>query len=385
MDEKKRIAIIFENSYERPFKLINGILSLPGLRDKCAFRSFPLYQVQKDDVFTDEWQPDGILTMVSEEDNDPNGWIQHLDVPVVNLIHTRHHLHPSIAADYSSIVDAAMDHFGAIECEEILYAGTKGGPLLGLIDKLFRTRAEKKGIRYHMLEFPEQLDASDAADLESIVPGLRELLENATGKIGIYSTHDRRGRVINDYVIKQGYSVPNQVAILGCFDSVDAKLCDPPLSSIMLQDKEQGSTAMEMLYRLITGQELEERNAVMPVLGVRVRGSTVGDEANDIEVLRARNLIRERAAEGVTVDQIVDELNVSRSTFEKRFSALTGRSPAQEIRKVRLELAKEHLLTTDLPLTQIAPKVGFMDRRAFMVFFKREAGMTPGAFRDAHR
>lgn len=385
MEDKKRIAIIFENSYERPFKLINGILSLPGLRDKCAFRSFLLYQTKKEDVFGEDWQPDGIITMINETDDESTGWLNHLDVPVVNMILTKRKLHPSICTDYSSIVDTAMDHFGAIECEEILYAGTKNHPNLAPMDVLFRSRSSKKGIRYHVLEFPEQLDAADASRLDVHVPGLKGVLENARGKLGIYSTHDRRGRVINDYVIKKGYSVPNQVAILGCFDSVDAKLCDPPLSSIMLQDKEQGSTAMEMLYRLITGQKLEERNAVMPVLGVRVRGSTVGDEANDIEVLRARNLIRERAAEGVTVDQIVDELNVSRSTFEKRFSALTGRSPAQEIRKVRLELAKEHLLTTDLPLTQIAPKVGFMDRRAFMVFFKREAGMTPGAFRDAHR
>ena len=82
---------------------------------------------------------------------------------------------------------------------------------------------------------------------------------------------------------------------------------------------------------------------------------------------------------------LVNEMNVSRSTFEKRFIAITGHSPAQEIRQVRLDWARELILTTDLPMSQLAPLVGFKDRRAFVVFFKREAGTTPTAFRDTNR
>ena len=64
-----------------------------------------------------------------------------------------------------------------------------------------------------------------------------------------------------------------------------------------------------------------------------------------------------------------------------------GRSTKWQISavSVRVEKARQYLLTTELPLTKIAPLIGFMDRRAFMVFFKRECGMTPGAFRDTHK
>ena len=173
--------------------------------------------------------------------------------------------------------------------------------------------------------------------------------------------------------------------MLACFDSVEAKLSDPPLSSIVLRDIETGARGMEKLEKLMGGDTLQTEHESVPVWGVRVRGSTLGQSEGDLEILRARSIIRARAREGITVDMLVNEMKISRSTFEKRFVALTGRSPAQEIREVRLDWARELLLTTDLPMSQLAPLVGFKDRRAFVVFFRREAGVTPAAFRETNR
>lgn len=384
MSERKNVAILFDYSYERPFRITNGILSLKGLREKCAFRSYPLLETGREDLFTDDWEPDGVLVMTDEK-REEGDWMRELDVPVVNFVRTDELFFPSVCTEAKGLVEAVIDHFGAIECEEIVLAATADHPGSREYLPLFKEICGRKGIRFDAYDFPEGLDSNDVSRLVELVPAFAEAISAERGKVGIYCMHDQRARVVLDFVLKEGKRVPEDVAVLGCFDSVNARLSDPPLSSVMLADERQGEIAIEMLHALMTGKELDERNVLLPVLGVRVRGSTVGDETNDIEVLRARNLIRERAAEGVTVDQIVDELDVSRSTFEKRFVALTGRSPAQEIRKERLAVAKELLLKTDLPLTQVAPKVGFMDRRAFMVFFKREAGMTPGAFREAHR
>jgi len=142
---------------------------------------------------------------------------------------------------------------------------------------------------------------------------------------------------------------------------------------------------MAKLEKLMAGEPLENRHEKVPPRGVRVRGSTLGQSKGEIEILRARSIIRDRAKDGITVDMLVDELKISRSTFEKYFIALTGHSPAQEIRQVRTDWARELLLTSDLPMTQLAPLIGFKDRRAFIVFFKREAGMTPAAFRKMNR
>ena len=61
-EHRKNVAILLENDYERPFRLIDGILSAPGIRERCAFRKFSLFDIEKKDVFTTEWEPDGIIT-----------------------------------------------------------------------------------------------------------------------------------------------------------------------------------------------------------------------------------------------------------------------------------------------------------------------------------
>ncbi|NNJ86348.1 MAG: helix-turn-helix domain-containing protein [Akkermansiaceae bacterium] len=221
--------------------------------------------------------------------------------------------------------------------------------------------------------------------MSDICPELVRVLKAAGKPLGIYARHDRRGRMIVDYLSREGYSIPDEVGVLACFDSYEAKLCDPPLSSIALRDIETGARGIEKLEKLMSGDGLNTEHEKVPVRGVRVRGSTLGQKEGDLEILHARRIIRARAREGITVDMLVNEMNVSRSTFEKRFIALTGHSPAQEIRQVRLDWARELLLTTDLPMSQLAPLVGFKDRRAFVVFFKREAGTTPTAYREMNR
>ncbi len=64
---------------------------------------------------------------------------------------------------------------------------------------------------------------------------------------GIYTRHDRRGRLVVDYLTREGYSIPDEVGVLACFDSFEAKLCDPPLSSIELRDIDAGGRGIEKL------------------------------------------------------------------------------------------------------------------------------------------
>lgn len=381
-EERKNVAIILENNYERPFKLIDGLLSVPGVRERCAFRNFTLYEAGYDDIFTEEWKPDGIIVCYDEN---AESWLQDLDIPVVNLVGTEGGAHASVGTDYCSMAEAAVEHFDALGYRNILNLDTEGMDEKLDLEQYLRPLCNARGIRYTNVHIRDGLDSTHLGELEEICPEFVEALKSTEKPLGIFSRHDRRGRLVVDYVTREGYSIPDEIGVLACFDSFEAKLCDPPLSSIVLRDIETGARGIEKLEKLMSGDALNTEHEKVPVRGVRVRGSTVGQTEGDLEILRARSIIRARAREGITVDMLVNEMNVSRSTFEKRFIALTGHSPAQEIRQVRLDWARELLLTTDLPMSQLAPLVGFKDRRAFVVFFKREAGTTPTAFRDTNR
>ncbi len=383
-NERKNVAILLENNYERPFKLIDGLLSVSGVQERCAFRSFTLHEAGRDDLFTEDWAPDGIITCYDEK-SEP--WLKELDVPVVNLISIKDGVHPSVGTDYASMAKVVVEHFDALEFKHLLVLETEGVEEGFKLEPYLKPYCEEVGIEVHFADMPDGLDVRDVRRLAEICPQVVEKVRMFKGshRVGIFARHDRRARLVVDYLTSEGIKIPQEMAVLGCFDSVEAKLSDPPLSSITLRDIETGARGMEKLEKLMQGKSLSIEHEKIPVAGVRVRASTVGADEGDLDILKARSIIRLRAREGITVDMLVQEMKISRTTFEKRFLALTGQSPAQEIRQVRLNWAQEILRTTDLPMSSLAPLVGFKDRRAFVVFFKREAGMTPSEFRMRHR
>jgi len=79
-------------------------------------------------------------------------------------------------------------------------------------------------------------------------------------------------------------------------------------------------------------------------------------------------MIRENSCKGLTVEELIQALPIARSTFEKRYQALTGSTPAAEIRKIRIEKARQLLLTSKKTIDEIAADVGFNDARPFVVF-----------------
>jgi LacI family transcriptional regulator len=146
-----------------------------------------------------------------------------------------------------------------------------------------------------------------------------------------------------------------------------------------------GAKAILLLIQLIEGEEPNNRHLKTKITEIRTRESTAGHDPTDMLVLQARSIIRDQACRGLTVDELVEQLPLSRSAFEKRYRALRGVTPAQEIRQLRVEKASQLLRQTRKKVDEIALEVGFTDARPFVVFFKREAGMTPGEFREEFR
>jgi len=72
---------------------------------------------------------------------------------------------------------------------------------------------------------------------------------------------------------------------------------------------------------------------------------------------------------------------LGRRTLERRFAALIGHSPAEEIRRTKLERVRQLLSTTDLPVPEIAEACGFAYAEHMIPLFARHHGATPAAFR----
>jgi len=76
---------------------------------------------------------------------------------------------------------------------------------------------------------------------------------------------------------------------------------------------------------------------------------------------------------------------ISRSTLERRFARLLGRTPKGEILRVQLDRLKSLLSMTEYPLARIAQLTGFTYVESMCYRFKHSTGQTPGQYRDLQR
>lgn len=87
----------------------------------------------------------------------------------------------------------------------------------------------------------------------------------------------------------------------------------------------------------------------------------------------------------LVVDDLVQELAVSRSVFFKKLKTLTGLAPIEFIKEMRINRAVQLIETGEYSMTQISYMVGINDPRYFSKCFKQKMGMTPTEYKERHR
>jgi len=83
----------------------------------------------------------------------------------------------------------------------------------------------------------------------------------------------------------------------------------------------------------------------------------------------------------LSVAELAQKFHASRSTFYKRLLLLTGKTPVELIRHIRLQRAAELLEKSQLTVAEIAYTVGFNNPKYFTQYFKEEFGCIPTAWR----
>jgi AraC-like DNA-binding protein len=82
-----------------------------------------------------------------------------------------------------------------------------------------------------------------------------------------------------------------------------------------------------------------------------------------------------------SVGAYAERIGVTPGYLTEAVKAATGRTPSQLVREERTHEAKRLLAKTDLTVRQVAARTGFADPAYFCRFFRRETGVSPGAFR----
>jgi len=98
-------------------------------------------------------------------------------------------------------------------------------------------------------------------------------------------------------------------------------------------------------------------------------------------VSRTLALMHARPAHPWTVEELAQQVGMSRSALAQRFTDLLGVPPMQYLAQWRLQLAAQQLRLSDRPLASVAEDVGYESEAAFNRAFKREFGVPPATWR----
>jgi AraC-like DNA-binding protein/mannose-6-phosphate isomerase-like protein (cupin superfamily) len=82
------------------------------------------------------------------------------------------------------------------------------------------------------------------------------------------------------------------------------------------------------------------------------------------------------------IEEIASHVHVSPRHLSRLIHEFTGASPAAYIETARMDRARALLHKSNLPIKEIAQRVGYNDVHHFTRVFSRSCGISPGAFRD---
>jgi AraC-like DNA-binding protein len=100
------------------------------------------------------------------------------------------------------------------------------------------------------------------------------------------------------------------------------------------------------------------------------------------QIRQAKLIIFENMHKTILQEEIAGGIGMGYSLYRKKFKEYTGISPAQYQINLRINKAKELLITTNKTLKEIAQTLGFDSSDYFFRLFKQKTGVTPSDFRE---
>lgn len=268
---------------------------------------------------------------------------------------------------------------GRMAAEHLLAKGLRDFAVITVrtgVNHTMRAEGFCKVLQERGMAAPPVLDG----DTQQIAKDLRSLARPC----GVFAVNDQRARHFEEAAQKNGMRIPGDFAVIGVDnDSVHCELSPVPLSSVKLQFEEIGWRAAASLDKLMRGKQIPQIEMLPPV-DVEVRNSTEQLLVEDPLIRRTLALMKQNLANANGIAGFAQELGISRRHLEYRFRAATGNTLHRELRNLRMETARQMLLSKPLRIQEIAEAVGCPDINRFSTYFRKAYGVSPSAYRKAN-
>jgi len=323
------------------------------------------------------WRPDGIIT----RDSKGIEKLKKMNIPIFICVamdppdYRFNNIIPddqaigTMAAEH--LLERGFHHFGFCGFDSIYWSQQRC--------KSFVKRIAKAGFETNIYKQPKSY-IRNTWYREEI--NLMRWLKKLPKPVGIMACNDDRAQHISSACIKAKIDVPYEAAVVGVDN--DEQVCvisNPPLSSVALDVEKAGFRASELLARMMAGKKMPPQKVFVSPIKVVTRQSTDIVAIEDKLVVDALNYINKNAEKPLQIYDVAKALQFSRSYLHRKFMKFLKRSVYDEIKRARINLISKLLLETDLPISDIALKLGFNSDSHIARYFEQKMGMTPLRYR----
>lgn len=171
----------------------------------------------------------------------------------------------------------------------------------------------------------------------------------------------------------------SQHQVEGYESGADAYITKPFQPEVLMARVDNLLRQRQKLRKLWSGTTHQE----VPTKPESIEGSSTLNVREEAFIQRFRDVVTKQMSNSdLSVENIGSELNLSRVQLYRKIKALTGQSPVELTRHIRLKRGRDLLETTDMTISEIAYKVGFTAPSYFTKCFKDEFGILPGELRN---
>jgi len=328
-----------------------------------------------------KWQGDGVL--VSLRDRSMVDHVRRSGLPAVDLSI----MMPNsvwlgrVATDDAARAQMAFEHFRERRLENFAcYAPAIGRYPIARANA-FRDVVTAEG--YSCDVFAQRGDTQGwEVDHVHVVEWLAELPR----PLAVFAADPYPARQLAEICELNGIAVPDEVALLsGDNDDLLCSVSSPQLSSIQLACAQIGTSAASLLTKLMDGGKIPSRPTLVAPLHVNARRSTDLLAIEDTEIAAILRYMADNIQRGLSVADVLQQFPISRRSLEQKFRQKLGRSPAEQLRHLRMQHVSHLLRETDLTITEIAFRTGFTSSSSLTQQVQRHFQTSPTALRTKFR
>ncbi len=330
------------------------------------------------------WEGDGILAWLGAGD-DLAEFVVQSKKPTVDFSYRRPHLKfARVLEDHAHAAQLVAEHFLSRGFSNfIFYSDTDNWSYEergeGFIEALKRSGHKCEWLRWQ--RSPDY--RNDREQWKRKRKWLVAQLKPAPKPLAVFAANDEQALEVLESSISAGLNVPEQVAIIGAENYLLAPdAMNTPISSVDTNLELLGYSGAALLEDLMNGKPAPAKPIRVPAIGIVTRKSSDLLAVRHKGVANSLRFIWEHASQPISVKDLVGVAAMSRRGLHKAFLENVGRTPGQELQRVRIERAKRLLSESNHKLEVLANMCGYQNANSFCVAFKQATGTSPKQYRD---